>query len=58
MQKKSNKGRPKLDTEAVNLRLSREMIEAIDNLRRTEDDMPTRPEMIRRALSEWLDTNG
>jgi len=55
---KSKKGRPKLDTEAVNLRLPREMIEAIDDLRRAETDMPTRPEMIRRCLTQWLDDKG
>lgn len=52
MQKKM--GRPKLDTEALTLRLPREMIEAIDDRRRFEPDLPTRPEMIRRALVEWL----
>ncbi len=54
MQEKSKIGRPKVDTEPVNLRLPREMIEAIDDLRRLENDLPTRPEMIRRALAEWL----
>ena len=48
-------GRPKTDTEAVNLRLPRELILQIDDRRRTEIDMPTRPEMIRRALIEWLE---
>lgn len=54
MPEKSKKGRPKIDTEAVNLRLPREMIEFIDDLRRHEPDMPTRPEMIRRVLSNWF----
>lgn len=54
MQEKSKIGRPKVDTEPVNLRLPREMIEAIDDLRRHENDLPTRPEMIRRVLAEWL----
>ncbi|ETD87284.1 hypothetical protein U713_17010 [Rhodobacter capsulatus YW2] len=48
-------GRPKTDTEAVNLRLPRELIRQIDDRRRTQIDMPTRPEMIRRALIEWLE---
>ncbi|WP_081874880.1 ribbon-helix-helix protein, CopG family [Thioclava atlantica] len=48
------KGRPRVDTEAVNLRLSREMLQAIDERRRLESDLPTRPEMIRRALAQWL----
>ena len=41
---------PKKNTEAINLRLSRAMIEAIDERRRREPDLPTRPEMIRRLL--------
>lgn len=53
MQKKM--GRPKLDTEAVTLRLPREMIEALDERRRLETDLPTRPEMIRRLLAEALE---
>ncbi|WP_128255489.1 ribbon-helix-helix protein, CopG family [Falsirhodobacter deserti] len=46
---------PKKDTEALTLRLSRDLIEAIDERRRDEADLPTRPEMIRRALIEWLE---
>lgn len=48
-------GRPKIDTEAINLRLPRDMIHAIDGLRRVEPDLPTRPEMIRRMLQKILD---
>lgn len=43
-------GRPPVDTEAISLRLPRKMIEALDNRRRDEPDLPTRPEMIRRLL--------
>ncbi|NVK16124.1 MULTISPECIES: ribbon-helix-helix protein, CopG family [unclassified Leisingera] len=46
---------PKKDTEALTLRLPRELINAIDDRRRLEPDLPTRPEMIRRALIDWLD---
>lgn len=46
---------PKKDTEALTLRLSKDLIQEIDNRRRGEDDLPTRPEMIRRALIEWLE---
>ncbi|MEI4469672.1 ribbon-helix-helix protein, CopG family [Frigidibacter sp. MR17.24] len=49
---------PKKDTEALTLRLPREIIEAIDDQRREEKDLPTRPEMIRRALVEWLAGRG
>lgn len=45
---------PKKDTEALTLRLSRVMIDALDDRRRVESDLPTRPEMIRRLLAEVL----
>ena len=45
----------KKDTEEINLRLPRELIEALDDRRRIEADLPTRPEMIRRALVQWLE---
>ncbi|BAQ71285.1 hypothetical protein NHU_04165 [Rhodovulum sulfidophilum] len=51
MEKK--RGRPSVDTEAINLRLPRQLIEAIDDARRNQPDLPTRPEMIRRILNEW-----
>lgn len=44
---------PKKDTEALTLRLSRDMLELIDEARRKEADIPTRPEMIRRVLEAW-----
>ncbi len=47
--------RRRVDTEAINLRLPRGMIDAIDDQRRKEQDLPTRPEMIRRALVQWLE---
>ncbi|MFY1708516.1 ribbon-helix-helix protein, CopG family [Tritonibacter scottomollicae] len=46
---------PKKDTEALTLRLPRELIEMIDDRRRAELDLPTRPEMIRRALAQWFE---
>jgi hypothetical protein len=46
--------RPKTDSEPITLRLPRELIEAIDALRRDEKDLPTRPEMIRRLLVKQL----
>lgn len=50
----SGPGRPKKDTEPVTLRLPRRMIDALDDLRRVEPDLPTRPEMIRRLLVKQL----
>lgn len=53
--KKSKKiGRPSVDTEAVTLRLSKDTIQKIDDWRRFESDMPTRPEAIRRLLDAGL----
>lgn len=56
--KKPKKGRPAVDTEPVNLRLPRDVIDALDARRRAESDLPTRPEAIRRIISDWLRENG
>jgi hypothetical protein len=48
-------GRPPVDTEPVTIRMSRDMIKAIDDYRRTQEDLPTRPEVIRRVLAAWLE---
>ena len=47
-------GRPQRDTEALTLRLAREMLAQIDDARRVEPDLPTRPEMVRRLLAKAL----
>lgn len=49
---------PKKDTEAISLRLDRKVIAAIDAQRRRELDIPTRPEMIRRMINQWLEAHG
>jgi hypothetical protein len=46
-------GRPRTETEALTLRLSKDMLKIIDDARREEEDLPTRPEMIRRVLESW-----
>lgn len=46
-------GRPRKETEAVTVRLPVEMLKKIDDARRMEEDLPTRPEMIRRILEAW-----
>lgn len=53
---KSKRGRPVVDTEAVNVRLPREMVEAVDAFRREQGDQPTRPEAIRRLVDLGLST--
>ncbi|WP_417809487.1 ribbon-helix-helix protein, CopG family [Thioclava sp.] len=45
---------PKKDTQALTLRLETQVIEKIDELRRAETDIPTRPEMIRRMLERYM----
>ncbi len=45
---------PKKDTVALTLRISERTLDKIDNLRRQEKDIPSRPEMIRRLLEERL----
>lgn len=56
--KKLKKGRPSVDTEAVNLRLQRDLLTALDGFRRDEDDLPNRPEALRRITSDWLREKG
>ena len=46
-------GRPPVDTEAVTVRLPRELIAALDDARRMDPEMPTRQEIIRRVLVDW-----
>lgn len=52
---KPKKGRPTVDSEPVNLRLSRDVLEMLDDFRRKQMDLPTRPEAIRRLLRDALD---
>ena len=56
MAEKKKMGRPPADTEPVMIRMSRDMIKAIDDYRRTQEDLPTRPEVIRRVLAAWLES--
>ncbi len=50
-------GRPRSDTEQITVRLSTDLIANIDQLRKGEHDIPTRPEMIRRMLQSWIEEN-
>ena len=45
---------PKKDTTGIMLRLPAEMLKAIDDIRRQEEDIPTRPEMVRRIIAKHL----
>jgi hypothetical protein len=52
--KKSKRGRPSLDTEAVNVRLERSRLTLLDEWRRQQTDLPSRPEAIRRLIELGL----
>ena len=52
--KKSKRGRPPVDTEAVNVRLPVASLKDIDDWRRKQDDLPGRPEAIRRLVDLGL----
>lgn len=55
--KKSKKmGRPAVDSEAVNVRFLRETLLQIDNWRKDQPDIPTRPEAVRRLVEKGLDS--
>jgi hypothetical protein len=52
--KKSKRGRPPVESEAVNVRMTIEALENIDNWRRKQGDLPGRPEAIRRLVELGL----
>ena len=33
-------------------------VRRLDEARRREEDLPNRPEMVRRMVEDWLDRNG
>jgi hypothetical protein len=47
-------GRPSKDTEAVNVRMEREQLDRLDDWRREQSDLPSRPEAIRRLVEKGL----
>lgn len=51
---KPKKGRPAVDSEAVNVRLDRAALLSLDAWRKEQPDLPTRPEAIRRLLEKAL----
>jgi metal-responsive CopG/Arc/MetJ family transcriptional regulator len=51
----AKKGRPPVDSIGVMVRIRDDLIEKIDNHRREEADLPSRPEMIRRIISDWIE---
>ncbi|APO86594.1 ribbon-helix-helix domain-containing protein [Marivivens sp. JLT3646] len=51
---KMPRGRPPVDTEAVTVRLPRDIIVKIDEIRARNLGTQSRPDVIRRAIIEWL----
>jgi metal-responsive CopG/Arc/MetJ family transcriptional regulator len=51
----AKKGRPPVDSIGVMVRIRDDLIEKIDDHRRNEADLPSRPEMIRRIISDWIE---
>jgi hypothetical protein len=51
---KKPKGRPAVDSEAVNVRMERALLARVDDWRRSVDDLPSRPEAIRRLVDKGL----
>lgn len=50
------RGRPPVDTAAVNVRMTIEALHALDAWRRKQDDLPGRPEAIRRLVEIGLNS--
>jgi hypothetical protein len=51
------RGRPAVDSEAINVRIQRPMLDAIDAwIEQQPDPKPNRPEAIRRILKSGLDS--
>ncbi|MFG6629965.1 ribbon-helix-helix protein, CopG family [Sulfitobacter sp. 1A09368] len=48
-----SRGRPKADTQPVMVRMPTELLAALDEARRVDEDLPSRPELIRRIIEDW-----
>ena len=53
--KKAKKGRPPVDSEAITVRMERPQIARLDDWRRNQSDLPTRPEAVRRLLEKAIE---
>ncbi|WP_429274388.1 ribbon-helix-helix protein, CopG family [Novosphingobium gossypii] len=52
--KKPSRGRPRIDSEAVNIRVERSLLDLLDAWIADQKDAPSRPEAIRRLLRAKL----
>lgn len=53
-----SRGRPPVDSEQVNIRVGRDVLEGIDAFAAEQGDKPGRTEAIRRILRDWLVGHG
>ena len=53
--KKSRRGRPRVERKAINVRMVVDALKSLDAWRRQQDDLPGRPEAIRRLVEIGLD---
>lgn len=51
-------GRPKVDSERVDVRLPRDLLDGIDRFASEESDNPGRAEAVRRIIRDWLIGHG
>lgn len=51
---KKKMGRPRVDSTPITVRLAPDMLDWLDSERAKLDDQPSRPEMIRRVLTELI----
>lgn len=57
---KNSRGRPPVDSEAVNVRFARDLLDGIDAFAADADlnpDAPARPETVRRIVRDWLESH-
>jgi hypothetical protein len=52
--KRDRRGRPQVDSEAVNVRFIRADLDRLDDWRAKQEDEPTRPEAVRRLVEKGL----
>ena len=55
---KSRGGRPRVDATPITVRVPPDMLAPLDAALASQPDAPSRPEMIRRALADWLRERG
>jgi len=52
--KQKRRGRPPIDSKEVQVRMRRDLLNALDDWRAAQPDVPGRPEAIRRLIAKAL----